>query len=56
MFGGYNVLGKKNSISRKFTGLRPHHKIVISFKAFFLGYWDGSNTLDVQIDGVRVKY
>lgn len=54
IFGGYENVGQKSVISRQFTGLPPHVKLMIKLQFWKIDFWDNEEFI-IKIDG-KVEY
>lgn len=50
ILGGLSKLAGNNKLTKTFTGLRPHHKVLISFNVYLTGTWSGK-VIKANIDG-----
>ncbi|EGR30872.1 hypothetical protein IMG5_122030 [Ichthyophthirius multifiliis] len=53
LFGGYNIFGSKTVVSKSYSDLPKHNRVIISFKLFFIDTWDKED-LYVIVDGVQI--
>jgi len=52
MLGGYGKFGLGTQVSKTFTNIKPHFKLVISLKLWHIDSWDGDEAFKIYVEGV----
>lgn len=53
LFGGYENVGQGSVLSRVFTNLAPHYRVMLKFAFWKIDFWD-NDAFFVNVDGKQV--